>query len=104
LWRLVDGDVASNQHGWQWTAGSGTDAAPFHRIFSPTRQAERFDPRGIYVRRYVPELAALSESDFARANVETLVRAGYRAPMVDAGAERRDALARFAETRSVGAP
>ena len=104
LWRLVDGDVASNQHGWQWTAGSGTDAAPFHRIFSPTRQAERFDPRGIYVRRYVPELAALSESDFAGANVETLVRAGYRAPMVDAGAERRDALARFAETRSVGAP
>ncbi len=104
LWRLVDGDVASNQHGWQWTAGSGTDAAPFHRIFSPTRQAERFDPRGIYVRRYVPELAALTESDFAGANVETLVRAGYRAPMVDAGVERRDALARFAETRPVGAP
>ena len=104
LWRLVDGDVASNQHGWQWTAGSGTDAAPFHRIFSPTRQAERFDPIGRYVRRYVPELASVAESDLMRADVETLVASGYRAPMIDAGVERREALARFAEIRATVAP
>ncbi len=100
LWRLVDGDVASNQHGWQWTAGSGTDAAPFHRIFSPTRQAERFDPLGHYVRRYVPELATVAELDLARADVERLIASGYRAPMVDAAVERREALARFAEIRA----
>ena len=47
---LVDGDLASNNHGWQWVAGTGTDAAPFHRVFNPARQAERFDPDGTYVR------------------------------------------------------
>ena len=53
---LVDGDLASNQHGWQWAAGCGTDAAPYYRIFNPTLQGKRFDPHGDYVRRYVPEL------------------------------------------------
>ena len=53
---LVDGDLASSQHGWQWTAGCGTDAAPYFRIFNPTLQGKRFDPHGNYVRRYVPEL------------------------------------------------
>ena len=53
---LVDGDPASNNGGWQWTAGTGTDAAPYFRVLNPTRQAERFDPAGAYVRRWVPEL------------------------------------------------
>ncbi len=53
---LVDGDLASNQHGWQWVAGTGTDAAPYFRVFNPTSQGERYDPAGDYVRRYVPEL------------------------------------------------
>ncbi len=50
---LVDGDLASNNHGWQWTAGSGTDASPFFRVFNPTSQGRRFDPEGGYVRRWV---------------------------------------------------
>ncbi|MDQ6524573.1 deoxyribodipyrimidine photo-lyase [Nocardioides sp. LHD-245] len=54
---LVDGDLASNQHNWQWVAGCGTDAAPYFRIFNPTTQGRRFDPDGSYVRRWVPELA-----------------------------------------------
>src|SRR5690606_11652169 len=54
---LVDGDLASNQHNWQWVAGCGTDAAPYFRIFNPTTQGERFDPDGDYVRTWVPELA-----------------------------------------------
>ena len=58
---LVDGDLASNQHGWQWVAGTGTDAAPYFRIFNPVTQGERFDPRGTYVRRWVPELAAVPD-------------------------------------------
>ena len=56
---LVDGDLASNQHGWQWTAGTGTDAAPYFRIFNPVTQGRRVDPDGDYVRRWVPELRAV---------------------------------------------
>jgi deoxyribodipyrimidine photo-lyase len=57
---LVDADLASNQHGWQWTAGTGTDAAPFFRIFNPTSQGKKFDPAGDYVRRWIPELAGVA--------------------------------------------
>ena len=56
---LRDGDLASNAHGWQWVAGTGTDAAPYFRIFNPVSQGCRFDPDGAYVRRWVPELAHL---------------------------------------------
>ena len=55
--QLVDGDPAANNGGWQWTAGTGTDAAPYFRIFNPVTQGEKFDPNGAYVRRWVPELA-----------------------------------------------
>ncbi len=55
--RLVDGDHASNNGGWQWAAGTGTDAQPYFRIFNPVSQGEKFDPRGSYIRRYIPELA-----------------------------------------------
>lgn len=57
LQQLVDGDHAANNGGWQWVAGTGTDAQPYFRIFNPVSQGERFDPEGAYVRRYVPELA-----------------------------------------------
>jgi deoxyribodipyrimidine photo-lyase len=57
---LVDGDLASNNHGWQWVAGTGTDAAPYFRVFNPVTQGKRFDPDGDYVRRWVPELAHLA--------------------------------------------
>lgn len=57
--QLVDADLASNQHGWQWAAGTGTDAAPYFRIFNPTTQAKRFDPEGDFVRAWIPELAHL---------------------------------------------
>ncbi len=56
---LTDADLASNNGGWQWTAGTGTDASPWFRIFNPVLQAKKFDPDGVYVRRYVPELRAV---------------------------------------------
>ena len=101
MWRLVDGDVASNQHGWQWTAGTGTDASPFHRIFNPTLQAERFDPEGLYVRRYVRELSAVAAPQCLQpgAGAGLLAPREYVTPMVDAARERQEALARFHEAR-----
>jgi deoxyribodipyrimidine photo-lyase len=58
---LIDGDPASNNGGWQWTAGTGTDAAPYFRIFNPVLQGEKYDPEGKYIRGWVPELAAVPE-------------------------------------------
>ncbi|WP_028934343.1 cryptochrome/photolyase family protein [Pseudonocardia spinosispora] len=92
---LVDGDLASNQHGWQWTAGSGTDAAPYFRIFNPTSQGERFDPDGEYVRRYVPELREVSGRAVHQPwKLRTSVE-GYPEPIVDHAAERKESLARY---------
>jgi deoxyribodipyrimidine photo-lyase len=60
--QLVDGDMAANNGGWQWSSGTGTDAAPYFRIFNPVSQAIKFDPEGKFVRRWVPELAALPDN------------------------------------------
>ena len=59
--QLLDGDPAANNGGWQWTAGTGTDAAPYFRIFNPILQGKKFDPHGRYIRRWLPELAAVPE-------------------------------------------
>ena len=101
LWNLIDGDVASNQHGWQWAAGTGTDAAPFHRVFNPTLQAERFDAEGLYVHSYVDALRGVPAPDCLQPGGGSglLAPAGYVVPMVDASRERDEALARFAEAR-----
>jgi deoxyribodipyrimidine photo-lyase len=105
MYRLVDGDLASNQHGWQWTAGTGTDAAPFNRIYNPLTQGRRFDPRGDYARRYVPELSAGAGGAVHRDGTEPgplLADAGgYPPAMVDHAAEREEALRRFAAARTV---
>jgi len=102
MWRLVDADLASNQHGWQWTAGTGTDAAPFHRIFNPTLQAKRFDPEGTYVRRYVDELRATPAPACLEPGADSsLFASGYPEAMLDANEERLEALRRFAEARAV---
>jgi deoxyribodipyrimidine photo-lyase len=61
---LVDGDLASNQHNWQWVAGCGTDASPYFRIFNPTSQGKKFDPAGEYARRWIPELADPARGDY----------------------------------------
>ena len=93
---LVDGDLASNQLNWQWVAGSGTDAAPYFRIFNPTTQGEKFDPSGDYVRRYVPELGAVQ----GKAVHKPQDVKGYPAPMVDHAHERQVALERYGAIKS----
>ena len=93
---LVDADLASNQHGWQWTAGCGTDAAPYFRIFNPTVQGKRFDPYGDYVRRYVPELRHLDAKLIHEPwTLNGGPPGGYPARIVDHGQERRESLRRL---------
>ena len=97
---LVDGDLASNQHGWQWVAGTGTDPAPFFRIFNPITQGEKFDPDGTYIRKYVPELAGVTGKAVHRPwELPGGPPNGYPEPIVDHAAERQEALARYAEVR-----
>jgi deoxyribodipyrimidine photo-lyase len=93
---LVDGDLASNQHGWQWTAGCGTDASPYFRVFNPTLQGRRFDPHGDYVRRYVPELRQVDERSIHEPwTLPGGAPRGYPAPIVDHDHERRECLRRL---------
>lgn len=94
---LVDGDLASNQQNWQWAAGSGVDAAPYFRVFNPTTQGRKFDPRGQYVRRWVPELGDVADPHDP--SPDDRDRVGYPAPIVDHAAERREALDRWDEIR-----
>jgi deoxyribodipyrimidine photo-lyase len=94
---LVDGDLASNQHGWQWTAGTGTDPAPYVRVFNPVTQGERFDPDGTYVRRWVPEVREVP-SRYVHHPWDDPAGppAGYPPPIVDHAIERAEALRRHA--------
>jgi deoxyribodipyrimidine photo-lyase len=109
LQHLMDGDLPSNNGGWQWVAGTGTDAAPYYRIFNPVTQAEKFDPEGDYIRRWVPELAKLEPPAIfapwqaASADLEAAgVRLGadYPHPIVDHKPARERALARLSTTSS----
>jgi deoxyribodipyrimidine photo-lyase len=97
---LSDFDPASNAHGWQWTAGCGTDASPYYRVFNPILQGYKFDPDGNYVRKYVPELAHLAGKEVHEPwlLVDGLIN-GYPAPIVDHGVERDESLARLAEIK-----
>ena len=102
---LADADAANNAASWQWVAGCGADAAPYFRIFNPVLQGEKFDPEGLYVRRFCPELGALPNKHIHRpwtAPAAILAEAGvrlgetYPLPQVDHDFARRRALAAFA--------
>ena len=98
---LTDGDIASNNHGWQWVAGTGTDAAPYFRVFNPITQGQRFDPEGDYVRRHVPELRHLAGSGAHEPwRAADGLAHGYPERLIDHAAERREALRRYESTRT----
>jgi deoxyribodipyrimidine photo-lyase len=95
--QLVDGDMAANNGGWQWSAGTGTDAAPYFRIFNPVSQGEKFDPKGEFVRRWIPELAALPDDLIHQPweNPFSLKQTGYPARVVLHAEQRSKCLAMF---------
>ena len=109
LFRSVDADPANNAGNWQWVAGSGADAAPYFRIFNPVTQSEKFDPQGRFIRRYLPQLAALPDKlihapwlarpvDLAAAGIE--LGKDYPLPVVDHAAAREKTLLRYAVVKS----
>jgi deoxyribodipyrimidine photo-lyase len=106
---LVDADLANNTLGWQWSAGCGADAAPYFRIFAPVLQGQKFDPKGEYVRRWVPEIAALPDRflhqpwqapEEVRARAEVRLGETYPEPIVDHVRARKAALAAFETLRA----
>ncbi|WP_299942486.1 FAD-binding domain-containing protein [uncultured Microbulbifer sp.] len=92
---LIDGDFASNNGGWQWTASTGTDAAPYFRVFNPYSQSQRFDPDGTFIRRYIPELAPLNDREIHNPPPVP----GYPQVICDVGAGRKRAIAVFASLK-----
>lgn len=97
--RLIDGDLASNNGGWQWAASTGTDAQPWFRIFNPVTQGERFDPEGAYVRRFVPELSGSPDRYLQRPWEAPTPPRDYPAPIVDHAERRAWTLRRFEAVR-----
>ncbi len=91
---LIDGDFASNNGGWQWSASTGTDAAPYFRIFNPIRQSERFDAKGEFIKTYIPELVHENTKSI---HDPAKIQADYFSPMVDIGSSRERVLSIFKE-------
>lgn len=101
---LLDGDPAANNGGWQWVAGTGTDAAPYFRVFNPVLQGKKFDPQGAYVRRWLPELTSVPDAFIhmpvempavKQAQVGCMVGKDYPAPIVDHTMARQRVLAAY---------
>lgn len=96
--KLIDGDFAANNGGWQWAASTGTDAAPYFRVFNPISQSEKFDPNGEFIRLYVPELSQLHDKAVHWPHAHGVVN-GYPQPVVDHAVARKLTLALFSEVK-----
>ncbi len=100
---LIDGDLAANNGGWQWSASTGTDAVPYFRIFNPISQSQRFDPKGTFIRHWVPELKHLSDKEIHQPKLLTGLfgTADYPKPIVDLSASRQRALSAFKDLPAI---
>jgi deoxyribodipyrimidine photo-lyase len=95
---LIDGDFASNNGGWQWSASTGCDASPWFRIFNPYTQSRKFDPDGNFIRKLVPELERLDDKEIHLPSSQACARYNYPAPILDYATSRKRALERFKST------
>lgn len=99
--QLVDGDKAANNGGWQWSAGTGTDAAPYFRIFNPVSQGEKFDVNGDFVRKWIPELATLPAKVIHQPwEYPLFAKTGYVKRIIDHSEQREKCLAMFKAVKS----
>ena len=99
--KLIDGFLASNNSGWQWSASTGTDAAPYFRVFNPVTQSERFDPDGDFIREWVPELAKLDSKRIHDPGTKGgVIPKGYPRQIVDLKESRKEAIAKFQELKN----
>ena len=101
--QLIDGDLAANNGGWQWAASTGTDAAPYFRIFNPTTQGQRFDPQGAFIRHYLPELAEVPDRDIHQPLLwaeKNHTKLDYPAPIVEHKAARKKTLDAFERAKN----
>ena len=98
---LLDGDLCANTGGWQWSAGTGTDAQPYFRIFNPVSQSQKFDPQGAYIREWVPELDLLSGKELHAPWLAKRLIPNYPAPMVDHQQARQHTLQAFQRAREI---
>lgn len=97
---LIDGEFAANNGGWQWSASTGVDAAPYFRVFNPTRQSERFDADGEFIRRFVPELRQVPGKQIHNPSDQTRQETGYPMPVVDYKPARQAAIEAFANLKT----
>lgn len=97
---LVDADLANNTMGWQWVAGCGADAAPYFRVFNPVLQSTKFDKKGEYIRRWVPEISSLSDKEIHQPSPEMAKQNNYPEMIVDLKATRQRALDRYSDIKN----
>ena len=92
---LIDGDFSSNNGGWQWSASTGTDAAPYFRIFNPITQSQNFDPSGEFIKYHIPELKDLSSKEIHFPQADLLTSFDYPSPILDLKSSRERAIHAF---------
>jgi deoxyribodipyrimidine photo-lyase len=100
---LIDGDFASNNGGWQWSASTGTDAAPYFRIFNPITQSQNFDPTGEFIKKFIPELSDIPLQNIHQPTQDLFSESDYPKPILDLKESRKRAILVFKETRDAQA-
>jgi deoxyribodipyrimidine photo-lyase len=94
---LIDGDHASNVGGWQWSASTGVDAAPYFRIFNPITQSEKFDKDGVFLKKYLPNLSTLTNKEIHNPDTQTRKNLNYPLPITDLSFSRKRAIEVFSK-------
>ena len=96
---LIDGDFSSNNGGWQWSSSTGTDSAPYFRIFNPITQSQNFDPKGEFIKKFIPELKDVPVAQIHQPKSDLFLSTNYPAPILDLKESRIRAIQAFKDAR-----